>query len=121
MRILLADDEGVSRSILRELLQDAGFDVVGEAKDGAEALELAIKLDPDVAILDVIMPRMTGLEAAKEILSLGKHIQVVILSSVGHGTVVTEAMAAGASAYLNKPPRKEEVVEVLNNLGKPVN
>ena len=120
MRILIADDEGVSRSVLKELLTGAGFEVIGEAKDGAEALDMARKLDPDVAILDVVMPRMTGLEAAKEILALGKHIRVVILSSVGHGTVVAEALASGASAYLNKPPKEDEVVEVLKNLGGPV-
>ena len=104
--------------MLKDLLTEAGYDVVAEARDGTEAVDLAKKTEPEVAILDVVMPRMTGLEAAKEIVSLGKQIHVIMLSSVGHGTVVTEALAAGASAYLNKPPKEDEVIEVLSNLGK---
>ena len=117
MKILIADDEVFFRTFIKDMLERAGQEVVGTAKDGAEAVEMARELRPDVVILDVVMPGMNGLEAAKKLCSSGLPLHVVMLSSVGHGTVVAEALAAGASAYIDKPPREEEVLEVLENLG----
>lgn len=117
MKILIADDEAFFRTFLSDMLARAGFEVVGAAKDGAEALDMARELRPDVVILDVVMPGMDGLETAKKLNSSGLDLHVVMLSSVGHGAVVAEALSAGASAYITKPPREEEVLEVIKGLG----
>lgn len=117
MKILIADDELFFRTFIKDMLERAGLEVVGTAKDGTEAIEMARELRPDVVILDVVMPGMNGLEAAKKLCSSGLPLHVVMLSSVGHGTIVTEALAAGASAYINKPPTEEEVLDVIENLG----
>jgi two-component system chemotaxis response regulator CheY len=119
MRILIADDEAFFRTFIKDILVRAGFEVVGAAKDGAEAIKMATELQPDIVILDVVMPGMNGLEAAKKLCSMGLPLHVVMLSSVGHGTVVAEALSAGASAYINKPPKEEEVLDVIKNLGPP--
>jgi NarL family two-component system response regulator LiaR len=115
-KILIADDEEFFREYLQEMLVNSGYEVVGAARDGAEAVKMAAELRPDVVILDVVMPEMDGLEATEKLCSSGLPLHVVILSSQTHGTRVAEALAAGASAYINKPPREDEVLQVLRGL-----
>jgi two-component system chemotaxis response regulator CheY len=82
VKILIADDEVFFRTFLKDILVRGGFEVVGAAKDGAEAIKMAMELQPDIVILDVVMPGMNGLEAAKKLCSLGLPLHVVMLSSV---------------------------------------
>jgi two-component system chemotaxis response regulator CheY len=117
VKILIADDEAFFRTFLADMLVRAGFEVVGVAKDGVEAIKMARELRPDIVMLDVVMPEMDGVAAAKNLCSSGLPLHVVMLSSVGHGSVVAEALSAGASAYINKPPKEEEVLEVIKSLG----
>jgi two-component system chemotaxis response regulator CheY len=117
VKILIADDEAFFRTFLEDMLVRAGFEVVGVAKDGVEAIKMARELRPDIVMLDVVMPEMDGVAAAKNLCSSGLPLHVVMLSSVGHGSVVAEALSAGASAYINKPPKEEEVLEVIKSLG----
>jgi AmiR/NasT family two-component response regulator len=102
MRVLIAEDETLIRLDLRTMLEAVGFDVCAEAKTGAEAVELADRLRPDVAILDVKMPVLDGIEAARRILD--EHpIPIVILSAYGEDELVRRAVEVGVFGYLTKP------------------
>jgi DNA-binding NarL/FixJ family response regulator len=114
-RILIADDHGVVRGGLRLLLErQPGFDVVGEAADGAEAVREALALRPDVAILDVSMPLLTGLQAAREIRAQAPDIQVLMLSMHDDDRYVFEALKAGASGYVLKREADTALVDAVH-------
>lgn len=115
-RVLIADDLAFFRVALRDILERADFDVVGEAANGAEALNLAKSLAPDIVILDIVMPVMTGIDAAKEIARLNMPLKIVMCSSLGYEPIVNEAMRAGACAYILKPLNEESVLHALNSL-----
>jgi len=101
-RVLIAEDEALIRMDLVEMLRDEGYDVVGEAGDGQEAVELAEQLRPDLVIMDVKMPRRDGIDAAAEI--AGKRIApIVVLTAFSQRDLVEKARDAGAMAYLVKP------------------
>jgi response regulator NasT len=111
-RVVLAEDEALIRLDLRESLTEAGYEVVGEASDGAEVLTLVRELKPDVAILDVMMPGLDGLSAAREIMS-DRLTAVVILTAYSQRDLVEQARDAGAMAYLIKPFKEEELVPAI--------
>jgi DNA-binding NarL/FixJ family response regulator len=101
MRILIADDHGIVRSGLRMLLEgQADMEVIGEASDGAEARDFAIRERPDLAILDVKMPKLTGLQATREIREQAPDVSVLILSMYDDESYLFEALMAGASGYV---------------------
>ena len=101
-RILVAEDEAIIRLDLVETLEEAGYDVVGETGRGDEALRLVEELKPDIAILDVRMPGLDGIEVAREIVA-ERSAAVLILTAFGQRELVERAAAAGALAYLVKP------------------
>src|ERR687896_2635059 len=102
LRILVAEDETIIRLDLRALLEAAGFEVCAEARDGVEAVELARSTQPDLAVLDVKMPRLDGIEAARRILD-ERAIPVVMLTAYGQQELVSRAVEAGVFGYLVKP------------------
>jgi AmiR/NasT family two-component response regulator len=101
-RVLIAEDEALIRLDLAEMLAEEGFEVVGEAGDGEEAVALAIKLRPDLVILDVKMPKKDGIDAAAEIVA-GQIAPVVMLTAFSQRDLIERARDAGAMAYLVKP------------------
>ncbi|NLU83020.1 response regulator [Rhodococcus sp. HNM0569] len=101
-RVLVAEDEALIRLDLVEMLRDEGYDVVGEAADGQEAVELATSLSPDLVIMDIKMPRRDGIDAAQEI-AAERIAPVVILTAFSQRELVERARDAGAMAYLVKP------------------
>lgn len=110
IRVLLADDHTIMRAGLRELLDRIeGVNVIGEASDGQEALDLVGLQLPDVVILDIAMPRLNGLEAAKRIQKSFESVRVIILSMFGTEEYVTAALRAGASGYLLKDAAVSEL------------
>ena len=111
-RVLIAEDETVIRLDLRALLEAAGFDVCGEARDGVEAVELALSLAPDVAILDIKMPRLDGLEAARQMLA-ERPLPIVMLTAFGHNELVVRATEAGVFGYLVKPFREQDLLSAI--------
>ena len=114
LRILLADDHGIVLSGLKMLLErQDGMHVVAEAGDGVEAVELALRERPDVAILDVSMPRMTGLQAAREIHSRCPDTRVLLLSMHDDERYVFDALKAGASGYVLKRQADAELIEAV--------
>lgn len=109
-RILLVDDHRLVREGLRRTLEDAGFDVVGEAENGADGLELAERLRPHVVLMDVSMPVMDGITATKRMRSRAPEARVVVLTMHSDTDLVDRARAAGAAGYLLKDASGEEVV-----------
>jgi response regulator NasT len=112
LRILVAEDETIIRLDLRELLERAGFDVCAEARDGVEAVELARSARPDLAIMDVKMPRLDGIDAARSILD-ERPIPIVMLTAYGQEELVARAVEAGVFGYLVKPFREQDLLPAI--------
>jgi len=112
VRILIAEDETIIRLDLRSLLEGAGFEVCAEAKDGLEAVELARSEQPDLAVLDVKMPRLDGIEAARRILD-ERPIPIVMLTAYGQDELVSRAIEAGVFGYLVKPFRESDLLPAI--------
>lgn len=109
LRIVIADDEPIIRLDLKQMLQECGYDVVGEAGDGVKALELARALSPDVIILDIKMPEMDGIDAAK-ILFDEKIAPVLLLTAYSQLDLVNRAKDAGVYSYLVKPFKQTDLM-----------
>jgi AmiR/NasT family two-component response regulator len=112
MRVLIAEDETIIRLDLRALLERAGFEVCAEARDGEEAVELARATQPEVAVLDVKMPRLDGIEAARRILD-ERPIPIVMLTAYGQDELVSRAIEAGVFGYLVKPFREQDLLPAI--------
>jgi len=113
-RLLLADDHKLLRQGLRRAVEEAGFDVVGEAGDGEEAVRLAVELQPDLVLMDVTMPVLDGIEATRRLRQSCPEARVVILTMHGEEETVTRALRAGALAYLLKDCSTDQVAETLH-------
>lgn len=112
LNILIADDEALIRLDLREMLSEAGHNIVGEAADGQQAVKLARELKPDFIIMDVKMPIMDGLEAAA-IIGEGNIAPVLLLTAYSQKDIVEKATKAGVIAYLVKPVREEQLFPAM--------
>lgn len=113
IRLMLADDHRMLREGLRRSMAEQGFDMVGEAHDGAEAVELARVLHPDVVLMDVTMPELDGVEATRRIRSALPQVKVVMLTMHADQDVLASAIRAGASGYLVKDCSTEEIAEAV--------
>ena len=113
MRILVAEDETIIRLDLRALLERAGFEVCAEARDGEEAVALARSEQPDVAVLDVKMPKLDGIEAARRIRD-ERPIPIVMLTAYGQDELVQRAAEAGVFGYLVKPFREQDLLPAIH-------
>lgn len=117
--VLICDDVAFVRSTLSRILVQAGYQVVGEAKDGQEAIQMYAKLRPDVVTMDIVMPMMSGIEATRKIVKMDKEAKIVIITAMGQENFVMEAINAGARDYLIKPFKSEEVLRTLDRLTEP--
>jgi two-component system, response regulator PdtaR len=113
MRILVAEDETIIRLDLRALLERAGFEVCAEARDGEEAVALARSERPDVAVLDVKMPKLDGIEAARAIMD-ERPIPIVMLTAYGQDELVSRAVEVGVFGYLVKPFRESDLLPAIH-------
>lgn len=111
-RVVIAEDESLIRIDLAEMLTELGYDVVGTASDGEAAIELVAKLSPDIALLDIKMPKVDGLTAAERIGELGG-TAVVMLTAFSQGELIDRARAAGAMAFLVKPVSASDLTPAL--------
>jgi DNA-binding NarL/FixJ family response regulator len=119
MRVLIADDHGVVRGGLRLLLdRQADMEVVGEASDGAEAVAETLATRPDLAILDVAMPRLTGIQATREIKAHAPEVDVLILSMHDDERYLFEALKAGASGYVLKSEADHDLVDAVRAISR---
>ena len=113
-KVLIADDEALIRQDIKEILLEAGYEVVGEAKDGYHALELAKETYPDLMVLDIKMPNINGLEAAEEIqIALNKRVPAVILTAYNQPELIQKAGEIGAFAFLTKPARPQDLIAAI--------
>ncbi len=112
MRVLIAEDEALIRMDLREMLEEAGHDVVGEARDGAEAIEIARRERPDVIFMDINMPSVSGIEAA-QVVAEERIAPVVMVTAFSQTAYVEQAAAAGAMAYVVKPFTPSDVFPAM--------
>jgi response regulator NasT len=112
VRILIAEDETIIRLDLKELLERSGHDVCAEARDGVEAVELARAEEPDLAVLDVKMPRLDGIDAARTILN-ERPIPIVMVTAYGQEELVSRAIEAGVFGYLVKPFREQDLLPAI--------
>lgn len=113
IRLLLADDHRMLRETLKRSMLDEGFDVVGEASDGQEAIDLADELQPDVILMDVTMPDIDGVEATRRIVEQRPEARIVMLTMHADQDVIAAAIRAGASGYLVKDCSFEEVAATV--------
>lgn len=115
MKVLIADDHGIVRSGLRKLLEgEEGIEVIAEASDGAEARDKALELRPDLAILDVKMPELSGLEATREIHREAPEVSILILSMHEEERYLFEALKAGASGYVLKKAADSDLIDAIH-------
>jgi response regulator NasT len=111
-RVVIAEDEAIIRLDLKEILESEGYEVVGETGRGDEAVDLVASHDPDLAILDVKMPGLDGIEAARRI-TADKKVAVLILTAFSQRNLIEDARDAGVSAYLVKPFQRSELVPAI--------
>lgn len=120
MKLLIADDHALFRDCLKHLLCSEGFEVLGEAADGLEAVELTRHLRPDVVLMDLAMPVMDGIEATRRISQQGSNSKVIMLTASGEDKNFFEAIRAGAVGYLKKDLEAKGLVHHLRGLSKGV-
>jgi DNA-binding NarL/FixJ family response regulator len=117
LRILIADDHELARRGIRDLLEThPGWEVCGEAKDGRESVDLAIRMKPDVVLLDIGMPNLNGLEATRQILAATPDVAILILTMHDSDNVVREGLRAGAKAFLLKSDAGRDLVAAVEAL-----
>ena len=117
MKILIADDHGIMRQGLRALIEKQdGMEVIGEAEDGQMAVQLASELSPDVIIMDITMPNLNGVEAARQILQQSPNARIIALSMHSNRRFVTEMLKAGALGYVLKSYLFDELVKAIHSV-----
>jgi len=117
VKVLIVDDAMFMRAIIKDILVNAGgFEVVGEAQDGEEAVRLFKQLNPDIVTMDIVMPNMDGIEATKRIVATNPGAKVVMCSALGQEPLIMEALAAGAKDFIVKPFSAEKVLKVISNI-----
>lgn len=118
MKIIIADDDSTTRLILRTLLQQNYFDVIGEAGDGEKAVELWSSLKPDIVFLDIDMPKMTGHEATRRIRRESADTGIIIISALATAKNVKQAIESGANGFVVKPFNANRVMDAIEQCRK---
>jgi two-component system chemotaxis response regulator CheY len=114
--VLIADDLKFIKLVLRELVEKAGFRVVGEASNGQEAVELYQAKRPDVVLMDITMPKMDGLAALKQILAVDPEAKVIMCSALGQQSLIVQALQLGAKDFIVKPFREDRVIGAIKKI-----
>lgn len=115
-RILIVDDAAFMREMLRDLLSEEGYEIVAEAADGDEAVAAYAEHSPDLVMLDIVMPRKSGLEALREIVASDAEATVVMCSALGQESLVMEALDAGAKDFVVKPFKPDRALDVIKKV-----
>ena len=114
MRVLIADDSSFMRTIIKNYLINFENLEIEEAGDGQEAIEKFKSFKPKLIFLDIIMPKLNGLDVLKQIKKIDKSVKVIMVTSIGQSGVMEDAINLGAEKYITKPFRYEEIVEIIN-------
>jgi two-component system, chemotaxis family, chemotaxis protein CheY len=115
-RVLIVDDAVFMRNMIRDIFVGGGFEVAGEAANGLEAVEKFREVRPDLTTMDIVMPFKSGIEATREIVKIDPHAVVVMCSALGQEALVMEAIEAGASDFIVKPFKAEDVISVVKKV-----
>ena len=115
-KILIVDDASLIRVMLKDIISNKGFEIVGEAKDGFEAVSKYKIYSPDIVIMDITMPGFNGIEALKQILAINPQAKVIICSSLGQKQLVAEAIQIGACDFIVKPFKNDRVLEAIHRV-----
>jgi two-component system chemotaxis response regulator CheY len=113
-RVLIVDDQVFMRNMLSDIFASGGFDIVGEAANGIEAVERFRQLKPDLVTMDIVMPFKSGIEATREIIKTDPQAIIIVCSALGQETLVMDAIEAGAADFVVKPFKAEDVLSVVN-------
>ncbi|MBM7555816.1 response regulator [Halanaerobacter jeridensis] len=114
--ILITDDANFMRTMLAKIVEDNGYEVVGKAENGEDAIQQYKELEPDLVTMDITMPGMDGIEATKEIIDYDPDARIVVCSAMGQKPMVLEAIEAGAKDFIVKPIKPDKVKETLEKL-----
>jgi two-component system chemotaxis response regulator CheY len=114
-KVLVVDDSAAMRMLITASLKDSEFDVTAAAKDGQEALQFFKDTAPDLVLLDIVMPGMSGVETLERIMAIDKNAVVIMASSMGTDDAVQGALKAGAKNFLQKPIEQDAMLKVLRN------
>ena len=115
-RILIVDDAAFMRMMIKNILTKAGYDVVGEAENGARAIEMYRELKPDLVTMDITMPEVDGIEGLKGIKQIDKDAKVIVCSAMGQQSMVMEAIQAGARDFIVKPFQQDRILQAVKNV-----
>ena len=116
IKVMIVDDHSIVRVGLKQVLDQSGeFEVVGQAADGEEAVRVAADVSPDVMVMDVMMPKKDGVEACREVMESAPEIRVMMLTASTEEDAVVEAVAAGATGYLQKETDREQLLSAVRN------
>lgn len=115
-RVLIVDDAIFMRNMIKDIFVSGGFDVVGEAANGLEAVEKYKELKPDLTTMDIVMPFKSGIEATREIMKADAAAVIIMCSALGQESLVMEAIEAGASDFIVKPFKSEDVLTVVRKV-----
>ncbi|AHA30096.1 two-component system response regulator [Exiguobacterium sp. Leaf187] len=113
-KVLIVDDAAFMRMMIKEILSKNGYDVVGEAENGLEAVSKYKELTPDLVTLDITMPEMDGISALKEIKAINPAAKVIMCSAMGQQSMVIDAIQAGAKDFIVKPFQADRVLEAVS-------
>ncbi|ENK0556002.1 response regulator [Clostridium sporogenes] len=113
-RILVVDDTAFMRLSLRTMLDKNGFEIVGEAENGMQAITMYKMLKPDIVTMDITMPKMEGIKALEEIIRFDSKANVIMISALGQETKVKQAILCGAKSFIVKPFKEECLIKALN-------
>ena len=115
-KILVVDDAAFMRLSLKTMLEKNGFDVIGEASNGIEAIEKYKLLKPDIITMDITMPEMNGIEATKNIRKLNNNAKIIMISAMGQETLIKESIINGATGFIVKPFKEDHIIKTFAKL-----
>lgn len=116
MKVLIVDDSHFMRNLLQQILDDEDYDVVAEAKNGLEAVQMFKKHEPDLVMMDVVMPKCNGIKATAAIKKLSSDVRIIMCTSVGQREKMKLAVKAGADGYVTKPFEEQDVLHTIEDV-----
>ena len=116
--VLISDDSTFMRLMIRKILTKHGFSVVGEAKNGEEAVQQYAKLRPNLVTMDIVMPKLNGIEAVKKIVQFDPNAKIVMVTALGQEQLVIDAIKSGAKEFVIKPFNEAQVINAVVNVAK---
>lgn len=115
-RVVIVDDAAFMRLTIKNMLSKNGFEVVGEAENGAQAIQKCQELEPDIMTMDITMPEVSGIDALKEIMKIRPQTNIVMVSALGQEAMVKEAVMLGAKGFIVKPFKEDIIIAALSKL-----